>query len=203
MPDTRLCARAAPPFWNKFAPAAEKTAAGLLNGEIPIMIKYVALAVSALLIAADQLLKQWAMAALAPVHQIPVIPGFFYLTYVENRGAAFGMLQNKTLFLSVVSLCVLLFALWAILSGKLRNKYLLWSVALVFAGGTGNCIDRIARGFVVDYLDFSVLFGFPVFNFADCCVVVGTALILIYVIALDRGEKKRASSADAPDHGEA
>jgi signal peptidase II len=62
---------------------------------------------------------------------------------------------------------------------------------LVVAGGLGNLIDRVRQGFVVDYLDFSALFGFPVFNLADCCVVVGTILLLIYVFRLEYREKKR------------
>ena len=153
------------------------------------MTKFIALFFSAVLVFADQLIKLWALAVLAPVERIEVIPNLFYLTYIENRGAAFGILQGRTGFLSVVVALVLIAAITSLLSGKITSKFLTWSFSLVIAGGFGNLIDRIVRGFVVDYLDFSALFGFPVFNFADCCVVAGTFMILIYMLILDRSKQ--------------
>lgn len=161
------------------------------------MTKLLALTVSAVLIVLDQLTKAWAMGNLAA--SIPVIPGLFYLTYVENRGAAFGIFQGKTTLLAIVSIVVLLVLLVAILSGRIKERFLIWAISLVLAGGFGNCIDRLARGFVVDYLDFSALFGFPVFNLADCCVVVGTFLILIYVIFLERKKPQSDEAAHKPE----
>jgi len=155
------------------------------------MTKIIALVVAALLVGVDQLIKKWALAVLEARGSIEIIPNLFNLTYIENRGAAFGIFQGKTEFLSILVALVLIAALIFLFSDKLQSNFLIWAVALVIAGGAGNLIDRVALGFVVDYLDFSALFGFPVFNFADCCVVVGTALILIYVLFIDRytGEK--------------
>lgn len=150
------------------------------------MTKFIALFTAAALVLVDQLIKLWALASLAPVGQIEVIPNLFNFTYIENRGAAFGILQGRTGFLSIVVALVLIAAIIALLSGKITSKFLTWSFSLVIAGSFGNLIDRVLRGFVVDYLDFSALFGFPVFNFADCCVVVGTIMILIYMLILDR-----------------
>ncbi|MEG1994096.1 MAG: signal peptidase II, partial [Oscillospiraceae bacterium] len=72
---------------------------------------------------------------------------------------------------------------------KIQNKCLIISLVLIISGGVGNLIDRIRLGFVVDYLDFRLI-NFPVFNFADCCVVIGTALVLIYVFFIEPKEKK-------------
>lgn len=156
------------------------------------MMRVIVLVFAAALVGIDQLIKLRVLDGLAAVGQIEVVPGFFYLTYVENRGAAFGIMQNSTTLLSVITSIVLLAAVFFILSGKVNNKFLLWSLSLVVAGGAGNLIDRIYRGFVVDYLDFSALFGFPVFNFADCCVVIGTILMLCCIVWMDKDAAKRA-----------
>lgn len=158
------------------------------------MTKYIALAFSAVLVGVDQLLKAHMVEILPQNGRIEVVRGLFYLTYVENRGAAFGILQNLTGLLSLITAVVLMAALYYLLSGKVKSKFMIWSLSLVIAGGVGNLIDRVYRGYVVDYLDFSALFGFPVFNFADCCVVVGTVLILCGIVWSDR----RATDGDAP-----
>lgn len=165
------------------------------------MTKLIALLSAAILVVIDQIIKRWALLELEPVRQIEVIRDFFYLTYVENRGMAFGLLQGKTVFLSVVVAIVLIVLIFLLLTDKLQSKSIMWALALILAGGTGNLIDRVGRGFVVDYLDFSALFNFPVFNFADCCVVVGTALLLFCILMQDRKEKK-ASVADTPSDEE-
>lgn len=150
-----------------------------------------ALGLSAVLVGIDQIIKLWVLENLVPVRQMTVVQNFFYLTYVENRGAAFGLFQTKTILLAVLTSVVLLGIIYLILSGRITEKLMVWSLALVVAGGVGNLIDRVARGFVVDYLDFGVLFGFPVFNFADCCVVVGTILLLGGILWQDRQQSKQ------------
>lgn len=122
--------------------------------------KIIALLVSLVLAVLDQLVKMWAMGAL-PGNPIPVIPGLFFLSYVENRGAAFGMFQGGSLVLGIVSVIFLLILLVFLLSKRVKSGFVIWSIALILSGGLGNCIDRFTRGFVVDYLDFSALFGFP------------------------------------------
>lgn len=149
------------------------------------MKKLLALLTSAILVSADQLIKLWVLENLASTGRIVVIPNLFNLTYVENRGAAFGIFQDKTVFLSIISGILLVIIAIMLIGGKFKSDFLLWTVAVGLAGGTGNLVDRCVRGFVVDYLDFSALFGFPVFNLADCCVVIATALILIYIIKTD------------------
>lgn len=157
-------------------------------------MRWVALGVSAILVLLDQALKHWAITVLAQSGPQNVIPGFFSFTYVENRGAAFGLFQDRTMILAILTGIALLVLFLALLLGYVRGSYLIWSLALVLAGGVGNLIDRVARGFVVDYFDFSALFGFPVFNFADCCVVVGTILIIGYLFWEDSHSKRDSSS---------
>lgn len=141
------------------------------------------------LVVVDQVAKLKVLELLLPIGRHEVISGFFSLTYVENRGAAFGILQGRTQLLAIVTGIVLVALMVFLLVGKMGNLAL-WAVTLILAGGTGNLIDRIYRGYVVDYLDFSALFGFPVFNFADCCVVVGTFLLLLSILLHDRTQAK-------------
>ena len=148
------------------------------------MRKYLALALAVLLVGADQWSKALAYAGLS--ERITVIPGLFYLTYLENTGAAFGLFQGQALTLGVVSIVVLAGILYLLLSGKVEDRALVWGLSLIFAGGAGNLIDRLSRGFVIDFLDFSALFGFPIFNLADIYVVVGTGLMMIYIIFFDK-----------------
>lgn len=166
------------------------------------MQKYIALAVSALLVVIDHIIKAVIMAEIMPVGRVEVVSGFFYLTYVENRGAAFGILQGKASLLAIITGIALIAVIIYIVTGRAQNKLTLWSLSLILAGGVGNFIDRIFRGYVVDYLDFSVLFGFPVFNFADCCVVVGTALLICALVWGDNLTSKTAVQATVEEKTE-
>lgn len=146
------------------------------------MKRVIALIMSAVLILADQLIKQWVLTSLVQAVRIPVIENFFYLTYVENRGAAFGIFQGQAVLLAVMTSVILLAGIYIMLSGKIESVFMTYCLGIIVAGGVGNFIDRAFRGFVVDYLDFTALFGFPVFNLADCCVVIGTILLIIAML---------------------
>ncbi len=133
-----------------------------------------------LLIVADQLLKYLAVIHLKGQPAVSLIDGVFELLYVENLGAAFSILENQRLFFIIFTTIVMLFLLVVLLSGRYRRHMLLnISFILVLAGGIGNLIDRIVRGAVVDYLYFKWI-DFPIFNFADCCLVIGAILMLIF-----------------------
>ena len=134
----------------------------------------------AALTALDQLFKALAVYWLKGNPPHVLIDGVFELHYSENPGAAFGILQDhRWLFISVTIL-VMAFMLVLLMSGKFR-RYPLMNISgvLIVAGGVGNLIDRIANGYVVDFLYFRLI-NFPIFNFADCCVVVGAVLLLIF-----------------------
>lgn len=151
----------------------------------------IALITALVLIGVDQAIKQWALDTLAQVDTIPLIQDVLHLTYVENYGAAFSILQNKKWFLIGVTSLIAIGAIVLLLSKKLKSNLAIWSVALIIAGGVGNLIDRIGRGFVVDYIDFRLI-NFAVFNFADCCVVVGTILLAIYILYFEGKDKHLA-----------
>lgn len=150
------------------------------------------LAGAAVLIAMDQAVKSWALRTLRVNGDIRLIPDVLHLMYRENYGAAFSILQNQTVLLVSVTGVVLLALLVLLVTGRVRPPLLIAAFSLVIAGGIGNLIDRVSRGFVVDYIYF-VPIDFPVFNLADCCVVIGTALIVLYVLVIEpRAQKEQA-----------
>ena len=136
------------------------------------------------LVAVDQVTKLMAVHLLTPGNSVDVIPGVFRFTYVENRGAAFGMFsEHRWVFmvLSTVAIVALLIYLW-----KFRPDSTLacMAISMIIAGGIGNMIDRIVLGYVIDFLDFC---AFPelwmwVFNVADVCVCVGGGLLVLWLI---------------------
>lgn len=138
------------------------------------------------MVACDQIIKLWAINSLAPIGTMTVIPGVLSLTYVENRGAAFGIFTGQRTLLILLVAAILCGALWLLLSGKIKDHLERLCVLLIISGGFGNLIDRIRHGFVVDYIDINALFSYPMFNLADCCVVVGACLMLVAAFRPDR-----------------
>ena len=141
--------------------------------------------VAGILILVDQLTKLLVMHTMTLGQSIVLIPGLFELHYVPNPGAAMGLLQNvphARIFLIVLTVAVMICAIWAILTRRIRSRLVLWAVVLVLAGGVGNLIDRIFRGVVVDFMLFEFSWFPFVFNVADIFVVVGGVLIILYLI---------------------
>ncbi len=136
------------------------------------------------LVVIDQVTKLMALRLLAPVGSVDVIEGVFRFTYVENRGAAFGMLSDQRwifMVISVVAIAALLIYLWKF---RPESKLACMAISMMIAGGIGNMIDRVYLGFVVDFLDFCALpelWGW-VFNVADVCVCVGGGLMVLWLI---------------------
>lgn len=131
----------------------------------------------------DQLSKVLTLKYLAPIKDIPIIKNVFHLTYVENRGAAFGMLQNQKIFF-VITTIIILGAIYFYVRNNKPNRFMAISLSLIVGGAIGNFIDRIRLGFVVDYFNFTLI-NFPVFNIADSAVVIGAFLVSIYIIKYD------------------
>lgn len=129
----------------------------------------------------DQLSKVLALKYLMPVGSIPIIKNIFHLTYVENRGAAFGILQNQKLLFIVFALLVL-GSIWFYAHNNELDKIMVYGLSLVAGGALGNLADRIRLGFVVDYFHIA---NFPVFNIADSAVVIGITLISIFILKYD------------------
>ncbi len=143
------------------------------------------------LLVLDQASKSWIAAKLGLYETIKVIPGFFNLTHVRNKGAVFGVfnhLPGNTVALLLLGLSLLAFVLVLayFLKTPPEQKLTRFTLALVMAGALGNQIDRVFRGSVVDFLEFHVRrFYWPTFNVADSCVTVG-AVLLIYIFFLRR-----------------
>ena len=134
---------------------------------------------SLLLIAVDQWSKALAYDTLRVDGPIALIQGVFELYYSENRGAAFGILQGKQWFFLLVAAAVVIVILLFLSRIPWRKRYapLFFALVLLCSGAVGNVIDRAVRGFVVDFFYFRLI-DFPIFNVADCYVVVSAALLL-------------------------
>lgn len=142
------------------------------------------------LIFLDQWTKLLASRYLAGTSGISLIPGVFELYYLENRGAAFGMLSNRQWFFVVIAAVMVLAAVYVYV--KLPREPYYYSLhlvcVLVAAGAVGNMIDRIVHHYVIDFLYFSLI-DFPVFNIADCYVCIGAALAVILLFTLYKDEE--------------
>ena len=147
------------------------------------MLTFIMLASTILLIGVDQITKIWAISQLHIANRtIPVIDGVFELHYTENPGVAFSMLEGQRWIFIPVTFVIGGVILAMMLRSPLR-KYQLFNVTcvLILSGAIGNLIDRIAYGYVIDFLYFSLI-DFPIFNFADCCVVIGSCLLFVFVL---------------------
>lgn len=124
------------------------------------------------------------------IESIVIIKNFFNLTYVENTGAAFSILENNTIFLIIITFISLFLIYKFLLRNKQFNKLEIVTYSLLIGGIIGNLIDRIMYGYVIDYLEFIILNRhMPIFNFADICIVIGTILFLILTIKEEKNAR--------------
>ena len=149
-----------------------------------------------LLILFDQFTKMLAVAHLKNQPSNVLIDGVFELRYLENRGSAFGMMQNKLIILIPVTVVVTLLILYLFFKKLPATRHFFWLNAvavLFFAGAIGNFIDRLLYGYVVDMFEPTFI-SFAIFNVADICLTVGGILLAIYLLFLH--EKHQPSKAD-------
>lgn len=112
---------------------------------------------------------------------MPIIKDVLHLTYIHNRGAAFGMMANsRWVFMIISSVAILLMAAYLYI-GRAQSKLYTVSLAIIISGGIGNMIDRIAYGYVIDFIDFCLI-DFYVFNIADSFVCVGAGLLILALV---------------------
>jgi len=149
------------------------------NKKLLIIIDIIIMGVLTLL---DQLAKKAAVSNLTNGRDYVLIKEVLMLKYLENHGAAFGMLQNKQLFFLAIGSAFLIAAIVLLFYIPADKKYTLLrvSIVLVAGGAIGNMIDRAALGYVVDFIYFSLI-DFPIFNVADCFVTVGTIMLVALV----------------------
>ena len=133
-----------------------------------------------LMVGLDQLTKHLVVTNMAYNETHTVINGLLNFTYVPNTGGAFGFFADHRWLLISLSSIILVVCVGLLIKNSFKSRLVSFSLFLILAGGVGNMIDRIARGRVVDFISIS-FFGY-VFNVADCCVVVGAVIILVYFI---------------------
>lgn len=135
----------------------------------------------------DQVTKWIVVKEMYLGESIPVMEGIFYLTSHRNAGAAFGILQNQRWFFIVITILVVVGIIYYLLQLKGEKKLMSWALGLILGGALGNFADRLLYGEVVDFLDVKIVLGtfyydFPIFNVADCALVIGVGIILIDTI---------------------
>lgn len=131
----------------------------------------------------DQVTKYLTVVNLKNDAAFPILKDIFELTYVENKGAAFGIFQEKRWFFILITIMVLVFILYYYFKLPRNRKYnpLKFSLILIVSGAIGNLIDRVRLGYVIDMLYFKLI-NFPVFNVADSYVVVGSILLMLLIM---------------------
>ena len=154
--------------------------------------------ISAVLVAADQITKALAVAYLRPVTTVPLIQDVLHLTYRENTGAAFSILNGFRWGFVILAVVVSGVLIYINVARKIDSKLFFVSSILVVAGAIGNVIDRVATGAVVDFIDFRLI-DFPVFNFADICLTVGVVLLFVYFLFFYGRDKKTVKTEETTD----
>lgn len=144
--------------------------------------------ITLLIIMADQLTKYMVASNIRLGDTAFSILNLFDITYVQNRGAAFSIMSGKAEVLSIISVvfCIGVVIYWV--KKKPAHPLLCTSVVMMFSGALGNAIDRMLRGYVVDFIQTSFM-NFPTFNIADIGITVGAALLIIYTIFYDKEDK--------------
>lgn len=150
--------------------------------------------VSALIVLLDFVTKRIVSGSMKLYESIPVIKNVFNITYVKNTGASFGMMSGARWFFVAVTVILICAVIFYTVKNKIHDKLFLLSASFVIGGGIGNLIDRIATGEVVDFFDFCLI-DFAIFNVADCFVVVGVILIILYFILDDLKKHKEKGKA--------
>lgn len=142
----------------------------------------------------DQIIKIIVMGNMSVGESIKVIKNFFSITYVENDGAAWSILSGNTFFLVIVSIVAILLIYWYMLKNNNIKKFEIICYSVLTGGIIGNLMDRIKFGSVIDYLDFKIFgYNFPIFNFADMCIVISIFSLLIYSIKEEKNARSKSN----------
>jgi signal peptidase II len=153
------------------------------------------------LLIADQVTKAWIARTIVLNSSRQVISGFFQLVHIRNKGAIFGFFSqsgNRYVFLmlTLASLVALSLVLYYFFRTSAEDKWMMISLSLIIAGAVGNFIDRIFKGYVIDFLDVSVRkWHWPSFNLADSCISIG-AVLLILIFLFKRSSPCSPSSSN-------
>ena len=154
------------------------------------MIQAITIISMLLLVLLDQVIKILVLNHLRPIGSLPLIDGVIQLQYAENTGAAFGSFSAHTDWLSVFTLVVIIIGVILLLTKKIKFGVEYVCTAAILTGGLGNLIDRLYRGFVVDYIE-PLFIEFAIFNFADILVTCGAFVLVAWIIVDIIRESKR------------
>lgn len=144
----------------------------------------------------DQISKHFVVLYLKGQRPLTIIEGLLSFTYVENRGAAFGILQNRKLFFVAVTVVTLIILMYIFLRYyKYLNLWTISSLSMIMGGTIGNFIDRMSLDYVVDFISlrFFNRYNFVVFNLADTFIVVGAIMLMLYIMIF---EPKKVAKSD-------
>lgn len=145
---------------------------------------------SLIIIAIDFIIKR---IVLNYVTNICIIPNFFYLTLAKNTGAAFSLLENKTIFFIIIAFIVIYYIFKYSIKEDI-DKLEQVSYIFLIGGIIGNLIDRVIYGYVVDYLRFIIFsYNFPIFNLADICITIGTIFLIISIFRKEKNNENRSN----------
>jgi len=154
------------------------------------------LIVAVIILIIDQIAKYWTNANLVVDSASPIIPGFVQLTNVQNRGAAFGILQDGRWFFIALTVVVAVAAIVLIRKNIIKGKLGRWMLVLVIAGGLGNCIDRLFKGYVTDMFQFQFM-NFAIFNVADIFITIGGIIFCLYLVFHREPQEELAEADEA------
>ena len=138
------------------------------------------------IVAADQLTKLWVVQNISLYEQIPVLPNLFSLTYIQNRGAAWGSFQGMIWLFALIFVVFTALIFWEFSKKRMPFKpFDRWCIIAIWAGGLGNMIDRIRLGFVVDMIQTDFI-SFPIFNVADCFITCGCIALMVHLVFFNK-----------------
>lgn len=142
----------------------------------------------------DRISKVWAVSVVKD-NPIIILKNFFKFEYLENRGAAFGILKDRQWFLILFTMIILMIIIYILIKFRKESKLMSIGLSLIIAGALGNFYDRIVYKYVIDFICFHYkdTYYFPTFNVADICVVLGTFFLAIYI--MKDGANERSSKS--------
>jgi len=148
--------------------------------------------IALLAVLADQWTKWLIVKNMELGERITVIENFLYITSHRNRGAAWGILQGQMWFFYVITVIVIIAIIYYLKKSKMESQLFKFSLALMLGGAIGNFIDRVFRQEVVDFVHtYPFGYNFPIFNIADSALVIGVAILIIYMLLEEKKEKEK------------